>query len=113
MTRSLLATMAICGLLAAAPVIAGGGAQKNSQTIMQIQEKLQQQGFDTGAVDGKWGPKTAEALKDFQQKQGMTASGELDQSTLQALGVEAAGSSSQEIGSGSSTPPDTTGAPKQ
>jgi peptidoglycan hydrolase-like protein with peptidoglycan-binding domain len=104
MKRSLLATMAICGLLVAAPVVAGGGMQKDSQSVMQIQEKLKQQGFDVGEADGKWGPKTAEALKDFQEKEGLQASGELDQETLDKLGVQTTGASgsSQEVGSGSS-----------
>ncbi len=111
MKRSFLATIAICGLLAAAPVVAGGGMQKDSHSVMQIQEKLKQQGFDVGETDGKWGPKTAEALKEFQQKEGLQASGELDQQTLDKLGVQMTGASgaSREVGSGSSSEDKSTG----
>ncbi len=62
--------------------------QKDPQMVRQIQQKLQDQGFDVGEIDGKWGPQTANALKDFQRQQGMQADGKLSQSTLSALGVQ-------------------------
>jgi peptidoglycan hydrolase-like protein with peptidoglycan-binding domain len=40
-----------------------------------------------GAVDGQPGPSTKSAIRDFQQAQGLPRSGELDQRTLSALGV--------------------------
>jgi peptidoglycan hydrolase-like protein with peptidoglycan-binding domain len=61
--------------------------QLSPQQIQQIQQALNKQGFDAGHVDGKWGSDTDKAVKDFQQKQNMQASGKLDQQTLQALGV--------------------------
>lgn len=61
--------------------------QLSSQQIKEIQQSLDKQGFKAGHADGKWGPETAEAVKQFQQKQNMQASGQLDQQTLQALGV--------------------------
>jgi opacity protein-like surface antigen len=62
-------------------------SQLDQQQIRQIQQALNKQGFDAGHVDGKWGPETDKAVKDFQQAQKMRASGKLDQQTLQALGV--------------------------
>ena len=59
----------------------------STQQIRQIQISLNKQGFDAGHADGKWGPETEKALKDFQQQRHMQASGQLDQRTLQALGV--------------------------
>jgi peptidoglycan hydrolase-like protein with peptidoglycan-binding domain len=40
-----------------------------------------------------WDLKTREALKSFQQQQGLTASGTLDDQTKQALGVDQSASS--------------------
>ncbi|TAJ99535.1 MAG: peptidoglycan-binding protein [Candidatus Manganitrophaceae bacterium] len=56
--------------------------------VKQIQQKLKQQGFDPGPADGKFGPKTQEALKQFQQKQGIQPTGQADTQTLAALGVQ-------------------------
>jgi peptidoglycan hydrolase-like protein with peptidoglycan-binding domain len=73
-------------------------------TIKQAQEKLSSKGHDVQA-DGVLGPKTQAALKEFQQKEGIQASGRLDQETLAALGVEEGSA-----GTGSSSPA-STGAP--
>ncbi len=78
---------------------------KQSQ-IEELQQALNDKGFDVGKVDGKWGPETQAALRNFQQKQGMTSSGELDTNTVQALGLDvnqfASGESSTTTGSGGS-----------
>jgi peptidoglycan hydrolase-like protein with peptidoglycan-binding domain len=52
-------------------------------------------------ADGIMGPKTQAALKEFQEKQGIQASGQLDQKTLAALGVSEGASAS--TGSSAST----------
>jgi peptidoglycan hydrolase-like protein with peptidoglycan-binding domain len=62
--------------------------------VKQAQEKLSAAGHDAGAADGKMGPKTQAALKEFQQSKGLQASGQLDQKTVAALGVSSSGSSS-------------------
>ena len=67
-------------------------------TVKQAQEKLGSKGHDVQA-DGVLGPKTQAALKEFQEKEGIQASGRLDQETLAALGVEEASA-----GTGSSSP---------
>jgi peptidoglycan hydrolase-like protein with peptidoglycan-binding domain len=83
--------------------LAGGGSAHQQgaapgveqSTIKQAQEKLSSQGLDVTA-DGVLGPKTQAAVKEFQKKEGIQASGQLDQETLAALGVneEAAGAGS-------------------
>jgi peptidoglycan hydrolase-like protein with peptidoglycan-binding domain len=77
---------------------AGAQAQaQDSQTVRQVQQQLKDQGHDI-AVDGQMGPQTQAALKEFQKKQGLEASGELDAGTMSALGVTGsadAGSSTQ------------------
>lgn len=69
-------------------------ASMSADTIRQAQQQLSDKGLYTGQVDGVMGPKTQAALKEFQQKQGMQASGKLDSSTLAALGVQAGGGTS-------------------
>lgn len=71
----------------------GQAMQRDPQMVRQIQQKLQDQGFEVGEVDGKWGPKTANALKEFQRQQGMEATGKLSQRTVSALGVSMDGDS--------------------
>ncbi|MGQ0652179.1 MAG: peptidoglycan-binding domain-containing protein [Betaproteobacteria bacterium] len=55
--------------------------------IMRVQEKLRQLGFDAGPVNGGFGAKTQAALAQFQLAHTLPASGQLDEATLQALGV--------------------------
>ena len=55
--------------------------------IMRVQEKLKQLGFDAGPVNGDFGAKTQAALAQFQLANTIPASGQLDDSTLHALGV--------------------------
>ena len=56
--------------------------------VQQLQQKLKDQGFEAGPVDGKFGPKTKEALRKFQEKNGIKPSGEADEQTLAALGIQ-------------------------
>lgn len=54
-------------------------------TILQIQQKLRAMGFNPGPLDGKHGPKTTAALKDFQASRGLTADGQVREQTVAAL----------------------------
>jgi hypothetical protein len=58
--------------------------------IRQIQRALDESGFHAGAADGRWGPETSNALKQFQQSKNIQANGELDQQTLTGLGLNGA-----------------------
>ena len=76
-----------------------GGSMANEEhdppVVRRVQQALKQQGFDVGSIDGQMGPETEGALRQFQQSKGLTQSGNLDQQTLSALGVEQNGSQSQ------------------
>lgn len=61
------------------------------QMVRQAQEKLKEQGYNAGAADGVYGPKTRAALKDFQRSQNIDPSGRLDEETLAGLGIESEG----------------------
>jgi peptidoglycan hydrolase-like protein with peptidoglycan-binding domain len=52
-----------------------------------VQVRLQAAGFQPGIIDGRLGPQTQSALRWFQNTKGIRATGELDEATLDALGV--------------------------
>jgi peptidoglycan hydrolase-like protein with peptidoglycan-binding domain len=54
----------------------------------RVQQKLHEQGFDAGPVNGAFGAKTQAALAQFQLSRTLPASGQLDATTLAELGVE-------------------------
>ena len=59
--------------------------------VRTIQTKLKNWGYYTGEVDGVYGSQTAEAVRYFQRKNGLTADGVAGPATLRALGMESAG----------------------
>ncbi|MFA5515039.1 MAG: peptidoglycan-binding domain-containing protein [Desulfuromonadales bacterium] len=64
-------------------------AQQLSQSeVKQIQQRLQASGHDPGPIDGIWGPKTSQALQQFQQSWGLAATGQPTDQSLQVLGVQ-------------------------
>lgn len=68
--------------------------QKQSpELVKQVQQKLSENGQDVGQPDGKMGPKTQAALKEYQKEQGIEPTGQLDQKTLAALKIGQSGSS--------------------
>lgn len=62
--------------------------------VAQMQQKLNDQGFDAGQVDGLWGPNTSAALRRYQAKNNLRQSGKLDPSTLGALGISTSAAAS-------------------
>lgn len=80
---ALLAALAIGSTAEAA----GNGGQHNwnKSQVRQLQGQLKQQGYDVGQVDGVIGPTTQQALRQFQQDQGIQATGQPDQRTVAAL----------------------------
>jgi len=61
--------------------------------VTQIQQKLSDWGYYSGAVDGVYGSKTTEAVKYFQRKNGLTVDGKCGPKTLAALGIQVSASS--------------------
>jgi len=56
--------------------------------ISTVQEKLRALGFDAGPVNGDFGTKTQAALAQFQLAASLPVSGQLDDPTLDELGVQ-------------------------
>ena len=55
--------------------------------VKELQRRLKQWGYYNGAVDGIYGKGTVEAVKKFQQKNGLTADGVAGIETYKALGM--------------------------
>jgi peptidoglycan hydrolase-like protein with peptidoglycan-binding domain len=72
--------------------------------IKQAQEQLKSAGLYKGTADGKMGPETKQAISEFQQKNGLTKTGELDQQTMAALSKTQSGAASSLSGSSSTQP---------
>lgn len=70
-----------------------GGTALNigPDTVREIQQALNDQGYDAGDVDGVWGRNTAQALQTYQRSAGLNPTGEPNARTLQQLGVNVSG----------------------
>src|SRR5882724_8328290 len=55
--------------------------------IAEIQQALAKDGSFSGTPNGKWDDSTVEAMRKFQDAQGLNPSGKLDAMTLQKLGL--------------------------
>jgi peptidoglycan hydrolase-like protein with peptidoglycan-binding domain len=71
------------------------GMAASSDDIRKLQQALRDKGLDPGPINGVMGPKTQEAVRAFQQRQGLNATGRLDAQTQSALGMAPSGSSPQ------------------
>jgi peptidoglycan hydrolase-like protein with peptidoglycan-binding domain len=55
--------------------------------IKEIQSALQREGAYEGAPTGRWDDSTADAMKKYQDKNGLSPTGKIDALTLQKLGL--------------------------
>ncbi len=60
----------------------------SGDTVRQIQTKLKNWGYYSGAVDGVYGSATEKAVRLFQQKNGLTVDGKAGAQTLAAMGIQ-------------------------
>lgn len=66
----------------------GSDKVTGSQThVAAAQQALQKEGLNPGPIDGYLGPRTTAAVREFQQKQQLQVTGQLDPETLGRLGV--------------------------
>ncbi len=64
---------------------AGTPGSKVDQDLLQAQVLLDQAGFSPGPIDGRAGSSQSKAIRGFQQANGLTVTGKLDDQTRQAL----------------------------
>jgi peptidoglycan hydrolase-like protein with peptidoglycan-binding domain len=81
------------------PTLTAGSKEKDS--VIKLQDTLEQLGFSPGTVDGIFGSKTTAAVKAFQGSVGLSASGTVDAATWKALGDALGGSVSGKSGASS------------
>jgi peptidoglycan hydrolase-like protein with peptidoglycan-binding domain len=73
--------------------------------VKAVQQALKDKGHDPGAVDGEMGPKTEAALRDYQQKEGLTATGTADAETMAKLTAAASPSGGSVTGTSNDSAP--------
>jgi peptidoglycan hydrolase-like protein with peptidoglycan-binding domain len=82
----LLAQSSAGGQRAAADVNMEAVPALTPDSVRQVQQALQKKGINPGPIDGVFGPLTKEAVRSFQDRYGIKASGDVDNQTLFALG---------------------------
>ena len=99
--RKLIGALALVFLLNIAVISLAQYAQavtyrqgSTGEQVRIIQSKLKNWGYYDGAVDGIFGSGTAEAVRYFQRKNGLTADGIVGPATLKALGMSTGGGGS-------------------
>jgi peptidoglycan hydrolase-like protein with peptidoglycan-binding domain len=68
---------------------AAGDMAMTQEEVQQLQETLRDLGYFSGPADGRRGPRTREALRDFQMDQGLPSTGSLDTATVTRIGLQA------------------------
>ena len=70
---------------AAARPAATQRSMTDKATLQRVQQALKDQGYYRGTIDGVTGPRTQAAIKAFQEKAGLDATGRLDDTTLDRM----------------------------
>lgn len=92
----------LVNLMIIAMLLNSGGAQALSKygstgsEVTQIQQRLQELGYDPGKADGIYGTRTKNAVISFQRDYGLTDDGIVGPKTLEALGLTGGGGSGGE-----------------
>jgi hypothetical protein len=82
----------------------GQAAQLNQDQIKQVQQALDRKGFKAGHADGRLGEQTKQALSKFQRSQNIQQTGQPDEQTLQALGINVSGGGGNGAGTTGAAP---------
>ncbi len=77
--------VSVLTVLVAFFLVAGASHSFADDTVRKAQQAMVDQGIDPGPIDGIWGPKTKRGVTEFQEKEGLEATGELDSATKQKL----------------------------
>ena len=97
LNRSIVALLALLLILCiAVPEMADAAMLRqgsSGEQVKMLQSKLKRWGYYNGNVDGIFGSGTAQAVKYFQKKNGLTADGIVGEATAKALGLSLTGSS--------------------
>lgn len=96
MTALFLVLLALTAIVQIIPDAMAASLKQGSrgEQVKVVQDKLKRWGYYDGAVDGIFGPKTTEAVKYFQRKNGLTQDGVVGPKTMEKLGMQASSASS-------------------
>ena len=78
-----------------------------AQDVKKVQEALKGKGHNPGSMDGVIGPQTRQAIRAFQNANGLKVTGRLDSETAEKLGIakaSASGASSSAAAKGQASP---------
>lgn len=64
------------------------GRNLDAQSVRQVQQKLAGEGYYKIPVDGIWGPKSQDALVQFQDNRNLPATGRITPQTVSAMGLD-------------------------
>ncbi|MCY1022132.1 peptidoglycan-binding domain-containing protein [Pyxidicoccus sp. MSG2] len=78
-----------------------------NDTVRGLQDRLRSAGFNPGKTDGKFGPATERAVRDFQRAMGLKADGVVGRRTFEALNKSSSFTKANTV----NTPSTTTGKP--
>lgn len=94
---NIIGTVVLLGAaLAAGPAVAQPVSQLTYDQVLSpsavraVQDRLQQMGSYSGAVDGIWGENSQVALQQFQQSHGLQVTGQLNDATATLLNLSPA-----------------------
>jgi N-acetylmuramoyl-L-alanine amidase len=87
-------TVILCVTFIENSVFALSKIGSRGQEVTNIQSRLKSWGYYSGSVDGVYGSQTAEAVKSFQRKHGLTVDGIAGPATLAKIGLPTGQSSS-------------------
>ena len=82
-----LAVMGVCAFLLVGTVDGFAATKSMGSYNKAVQSALNKEGYQL-KVDGKMGKQTHAALKDYQSKNGLPATGKADAATMRKLGVK-------------------------
>lgn len=92
---SVILAAAVVFAIAVPTVFAVSRLGSSGSEVTKIQTRLKDWGYYTGKVDGVYGSKTVQAVKSFQQKNGLTPDGVAGSATLAKIGISSSQSSAQ------------------
>jgi peptidoglycan hydrolase-like protein with peptidoglycan-binding domain len=107
MKTSMLAAGAALTFALAMTTAEGSQPQPASESgphVERAQKALKSAGHDPGAIDGVLGARTSAALRAYQSKHGLSATGRLDEATSAKLAGHATPSSAREQSGGDTRP---------
>ena len=94
MKRLMVLAVALCAAAMPMAALAQGGERPtyekplSAQAIHDVQARLRALGYYGGPIDGAWGPGTRAAVERFQRDRRLAVSGQLNQATVTAMGLD-------------------------